>query len=207
MTNKKDRLPKEVADLLLQAVETELGGVEVYRTALKCAQNPDLRQEWTRYLEQTEEHVRVLQELCESLGIDPDEETPSRATVRCIGKSLVQAMLLSLGNDSPAAIELVAAECVTHAETKDHLNWSLLADVGKGVGKYAQAIAAACDQVEPQEDEHLYHTEGWARELWLAHLGLPAQLPPPEEEEDVRSELEAATVRSQRHTAMEKEGA
>ena len=203
MTAKQRQVSEEVIDLLLQAVETELGGIDIYRTALKCVQREDLRLEWTKYLTQTEEHVRVLQTLCESQGIDPDEDTPGRATVRCIGKSLVRAMLLSLGNDSPAAIELVAAECVTLAETKDHLNWSLLADVGNGPGAFAKAVAAACDQVEPQEDEHLYHAEGWTRELWLEHLGLPAQLPPPEEEEDVRSELEAATVRARRQTSME----
>ena len=34
------------ADLLYQALETELGGVEIYTTALTCVQNDDLREEW-----------------------------------------------------------------------------------------------------------------------------------------------------------------
>jgi hypothetical protein len=43
--------------LLYQLLETELGGVQVYRTALVCALDPDLRAEWGRYLAQTERHV------------------------------------------------------------------------------------------------------------------------------------------------------
>jgi hypothetical protein len=38
-------------------------------------------------------------------------------------------MALSAGN--PQAAQLVAAECVVEAETKDHLNWELLALVAE----------------------------------------------------------------------------
>jgi hypothetical protein len=34
----------------------------------------------------------------------------------------------------------------------------------------------ACNAVEEEEDEHLYHTMGWTRELWIDSLGLPAVL-------------------------------
>ena len=190
---------ENVIGLLLQALETEIGGVEVYRTALKCVQNEDLRKEWTHYLAQTEEHVRRLQDVCRELGIDPDAETPGRKTVRNVGKALVQTMLLALGDDEPNAVEIVAAECVTLAETKDHLNWSLLGEVAKHAGgRLEDALSEAYAEIEPEEDEHLYHTEGWTRELWLQALGLPAQLPPPEEEEDVGSEMEAAIVKARR---------
>ena len=50
-------------------------------------------------------------------------------------------------------------------------------------------MKTAYDEVEDEEDEHLYHTTGWARELHLEALGLHAQLPPPEEEEDVKTEM------------------
>lgn len=186
----------DVTNLLLQAVETELGGVEVYRTALKCAQDEELREEWLKYLAQTEEHVEKLQDACRSLGIDPDLETPGRKAVRCIGKALVQTMCGALGDDDPAAVELVAAECVTLAETKDHLNWSLLAEVVKTKGgELASALETTCTEIEAEEDEHLYHMQGWTRELWRKALGLPARLPPPEEEEDVHSQREAAVAK------------
>jgi rubrerythrin len=48
---------KMVKELLLQALEHEKGGVKVYETALKCVQNEDLKEEWEKYLEQTEKHV------------------------------------------------------------------------------------------------------------------------------------------------------
>jgi hypothetical protein len=56
-------------------------------------------------------------------------------------------------------------------------------------------LQAAYDEVEDEEDAHLYHTTGWARELWLDALDLVAQLPPPEEEEDVQTQAEAAEVK------------
>ena len=39
---KSQSLSEEVQDLLYQALETELGGVKVYETALECAVNPEL---------------------------------------------------------------------------------------------------------------------------------------------------------------------
>ena len=46
-----------------------------------------------------------------------------------------------------------------------------------------KALTEAYEEVEDEEDEHLYHTKGWCRELWLESLGLPAVLPPPEEKQ------------------------
>jgi hypothetical protein len=36
----------QLGDLLLQMMETELGGEQVYRTALTCAVNEELKEEW-----------------------------------------------------------------------------------------------------------------------------------------------------------------
>ena len=46
--------------------------------------------------------------------------------VRHIGESLVAAMEMALESGPPEAAEMVAAECVVLAETKDHLNWELI---------------------------------------------------------------------------------
>jgi hypothetical protein len=184
------------SDLVYQALETELGGVEIYTTALNCVRNDDLREEWEKYLEQTTHHVEIVRDLCTKLGLDPERETPSRQVVRHIGKSLVKAMQMALGAGDPKAAEIVAAECVMLAETKDHANWGLIGKLAEGSsGKDQRALQAAYDEVEDEEDEHLYHTSGWARELALKSLGLAAQLPPPEEEEDVKSEEEAVQAK------------
>jgi len=179
-------------DLVYQALETELGGVEVYTAALENVQNDDLREEWEEYLEQTRNHVEIAEALCEELGLDPARETPGRKIVRAIGKALVKAIQdAGRGGDAKAA-EIVAAECVTLAETKDHSNWALISKLAeKSSGERKDALREAADQVEDEEDEHLYHTSGWARELWLDALGLDAELPPPEEEDDVKTEEEA----------------
>ncbi len=183
-------------DLVYQALETEMGGIEIYMTALGCVQNEDLREEWEKYLEQTKEHVEVMRGVCTKLGLDPDRDTPGRQVVRHIGKSLVKAMQMALGAGEPEAAEIVAAECVLLAETKDHANWALIGELAEGgKGSVQKVLQAAYDQVEDEEDEHLYHTGGWARELWLDSLDLPAQLPPPEEEEDVHTQEEAAQVK------------
>lgn len=184
------------ANLVYQALETEMGGVEIYTHALECVQNEDLQEEWTKYLEQTKNHVQVVRDLCTNLGLDPDRDTPGRQVVRSIGEALVQAMQMAVDTGDPKAAEIVAAECVMLAESKDHANWQLIARLAEAAhGEEQQALQDAADEVEDEEDEHLYHGQGWARELWLDALELPAQLPPPEEEEDVQSEEEAVEVR------------
>ena len=186
-------------DLLYQALETEKGGVQIYSTALRCASNEDLREEWNEYLEQTKSHVQVVTDVLRGLGLDPETETPGRAVVRYIGTSLVKAMELALRSTDPQAAQLVAAECVVLAETKDHLNWELIGELAKNSETDAAALLqSAHDQVEDEEDEHLYHTAGWTRELWIQALGMPAVLPPPEETDDVRTAIQAARAKQSR---------
>jgi rubrerythrin len=107
----------QVNELLYQALETEVGGVQVYKTALRCAVNEDLKEEWQKYLEQTQNHERVMRELFEKMGLDLEADTPGRQVVRHIGESLVKAMEIALGNGHPEGAQIVAAECVVEAET------------------------------------------------------------------------------------------
>lgn len=195
----------QVDELVLQALETELGGVQVYETAVRCAVNPDLKREWSKYLDQTRNHVTIVESLCQARGLDPEQDSPGRQIVRSLGEALVQAMETAEGGDAEAA-ELVACECVTLAETKDHQNWQLLKEVAKELeGDEREEFEDACGEVEGEEDEHLYHTMGWARESWLRSLGLPAVLPPPEERAHVRSMVGAAAAKKGRK-ALAKRG-
>ena len=195
-----------INELLYQALETEQGGIKIYEMAIRCAVNEDLRNEWTEYLEQTREHERILRETLEALGLDADTETPGRQVVRHIGESLVMAMAMAQKSGGPPqAAELVACECVVNAETKDHLNWELIGEVAKHArAKEKDALKRAYEEVEEQEDQHLYHTKGWARELWIESLGLPAVLPPPEEEKDVKTEIGAARAKQSREDMLGK---
>ena len=190
---------EEVPELLYQALETELGGVQVYQTALRCAVNDDLKKEWEEYLEQTQNHVRIVENVFTRLELDPEVETPGRMIVRHIGESLVKAMEMALDGGKPEAAQIVAAECVVLAETKDHLNWELIGELAKKAkGEKGSALKDAHKEVEVEEDEHLYHTTGWTRELWIEALGMPAVLPPPEEEKDVKTAIGAARAKRAR---------
>jgi rubrerythrin len=197
----------QVKELLYQALETEQGGIQVYETALRCVQHDKLKEEWEKYLEETRHHEEVVRRLCEAFELDPDEETPGRAVVRHHGQSLVEAMEQALEAGPPEAAQIVAAECVVLAETKDHLNWELLGEVASRVkGAQRESLKAALEEVEEQEDEHLYHTTGWARELWIEALGMPAVLPPPEEEKEVKTAIGAARAKKARSQMLRKAG-
>ena len=189
----------QMEELLVQALETELGGVQVYTAAIECAVNEDLKEEWSRYLDQSKHHVEVIRVLIETLGFNPDQLTPGRRVVKHNGDSLVAAIKMAKQSAPRAAAELVACECVVLAETKDHANWELLsrlAEEAKGEAK--KALQAACDEVEDEEDEHVYHSKGWCRELWIQSLGMPAVLPPPEEQKDVKTAIGAARAEKAR---------
>jgi hypothetical protein len=108
-------------------------------------------------------------------------------------------MEMGLAEGDAAAAELVACECVVLAETKDHADWELLGECAQALdGEAASVLTAAVEQIEDEEDEHLYHTQGWCRELWLKSLGLKAVLPPPEEREDVKSSAGAERAKKER---------
>jgi hypothetical protein len=186
--------------LMYQLLETELGGKEVYTAAIGSALNDDLKEEWQKYLSETKEHIQIARKLLQDVGLDPEAEVPARLPVRTIGKALVAAIQAAKESGTDAEAEITAAECVVEAETKDHMNWTLLAALVEKMksGETKKLLKAAVDQVEKQEDHHYYHTRGWARELWMQSLGLPAVLPPPEEVKKVETAIGAARAEQQR---------
>lgn len=194
-----------VQELLYQALETELGGIQVYTVAMAAAVNEDLRDEWDEYLEQTRRHHEILLDAFDALGWDPDQETVGRYVVAQFGRALVKAMEAAQAAGDAAAAQIVAAECVVLAETKDHLNWELIGMVARSAkGELAQVLAEAHEKVEKEEDHHLYHTKGWTRELWIESLGLPAVLPPPEEIRQVETAIGASRAEQQREQMLKR---
>ncbi len=149
-------------------------------------------------MKQTETHEIILLDVFEKIGLDPDAYTPGRVVVQYVGASLVDAMEMSLSNENSSLAQLVACECVVLAETKDHLNWQLLNEYAKNAVEYKKILNNACDKVTHEEDEHLFHSKGWARELWMEFLGLPAVIPPPEEVKKVKSAMSAVRAEKER---------
>lgn len=194
---------QQVKELLYQMLETEMGGLQIYSTALECALNDDLKEEWEKYHQETQHHVEVVQELFSKLGLDPAVSTPGRQVVHHLGESLVKAMKMAKQSAPPEAAQLVACECVVLAETKDHMNWELLSKCAESArGEEKKALDAACEEVEDEEDEHIYHSKGWCRELWIQSLGMPAVLPPPEEEKHVKTAIGAARAEQEREKML-----
>src|SRR5688572_9224144 len=148
---------QNLKELILQSLEHERGGVKIYKAALTCAIRADLKTEWTRYLQQTESHVEALTEFCEAVGLDPFSTTPRTQVAKFTGLALVQAIEQARSTGDGAAAQIVAAECVVLAETKDHLDWELLSEVAKHLnGRGRDILTAAAERIEAQEDEHLY---------------------------------------------------
>lgn len=191
----------QVNELLLQSLEHERGGVKLYAAAVKCASNKDLKDEWEKYLTESRRHVQVLEEVCKSLALDTEKMSPGRKVVAALGQSLLSAVETAKREADPAAAQIIAAECVVLAETKDHLDWELIGQCAeKSTGARAKALRAAYEEVEDQEDEHLYHTKGWCRELWIESLGMKAVLPPPEERKKVKTAIGAERAKNARTT-------
>ncbi|MGB4925179.1 MAG: hypothetical protein WBP25_01615 [Giesbergeria sp.] len=193
----------QLEDLVLQMMETELGGEKIYRAAIATAINGDLKEEWQGYLKETLHHQDVVRGLCATLGLNVDRQSPTRTVVGHIGKSLVQAIEMAQRNALPAAAQIVAAECVVLAETKDHSNWELLGRVAEvATGDIGKALRAAHENVEQDEDHHLFHTKGWMRELAIQGLGMPAVLPPPEEVKQVETAIGASRAEQARSSML-----
>ncbi len=193
----------QLNELMYQALETEVGGQLVYESAIACAQNDDLKEEWNKYLDETRMHETILRETFGRIGLDPEQESPGREVLRFKANGLVASMTMALKGGGPIAAQLVAAECVVEAETKDHQNWELIGEAAKALdGEWAAALSEAYGKVEEEEDQHLYHTMGWSRELWIESLGMPAVLPPPEEEKKVKTAIGAARAKQSRQEML-----
>lgn len=202
MTSGKGRREMDkshLEELLYQAIETELGGEQLYVAAIENAVNEDLKEEWGKYLEETRTHQEILGRVFDAAGLDISQESPGRKVVRQKGEALVAAVQASRAADDPKIGELVAAESVVEAESKDHQNWELLGRMVEHLdGELKDVVAEAYEEVAEEEAHHLFHTMGWARELWLDYLGVPAALPPPEEEKKVSTQIGAGRAEHER---------
>ena len=172
---------QQLNELLYQAIETKRGGIKIYEMALRCALNKDLKDEWEEHLTQTLDHQQELLGVLNDLGLNPETRSPGRDVVAHIDDALVDAIKLAQKEGTGEAAQLVAGECVVLAETKDYQNLELIEHLAKhDQGRIVNVLKATFDSVEREEQDRLYHTKGFLRELWIDSFGLPAILPPPE---------------------------
>jgi rubrerythrin len=152
-----------LANLLSAFTAHERCGVHLYRTVAGMTQFPEWRDKYEEFLEQTEDHVRILSELISELGGDPMYVSPVARMTEFQATKLMEPALLA-GSVDNMTMELTMLEAVLLAEWKDQANWKLLRALADGLpdSASAQAIRRAVEQVETQEDEHVR----WAQQSW-----------------------------------------
>ena len=149
-----------VMDKLSEFLMVEQGGLELYRVAADRSTQPKLKSKYQEFERQTAHHREVLVKLITALGGDPDYVSPTARLAQYKASKLLGAALQVAGL-SEEEIEINDLENLLLAETKDHANWHLLSQLAEQASdEMKQAMQAAVDEVEEQEDEHLE----WARE-------------------------------------------
>lgn len=151
-----------LADLLSACLAHERCGVHLYRSIAGRTTDPSLRERYEEFGEQTEDHVRILEELVQGAGGDPQFVSPSARAAEKGAAGLLESTFLLGGSIDLATQELGMLEAVMLAEAKDHGNWELLALLGEQMAEcdVRDSFAVATATVLAQEEEHY----GWARE-------------------------------------------
>jgi hypothetical protein len=162
-----------MADLLSACLMHEQCGLHLYRTAISMTNNPMLKGKYQEFGAETEEHIRIYEELIAACGGRPGYVSPTARLTEALDSKLHEAAILLPDGADEAALELAILESVVLAETKCHSNWSLIqklaAELPEGAAR--TAFQSAVDQVEEQEDEHIR----WARETWETLIMTQAQ--------------------------------
>ena len=162
-----------MADLLSSFLMHEQCGLHLYRTAISMTNNPMLKNRYEEFGAETEEHIRIFEELIAACGGQPGYVSPTARMTEALDSKIHEAAILLPDGADEATIELAILEAVVLAETKCHSDWSLIQkltpELPEGVAR--NAFQSAVDQVEEQEDEHIR----WARETWEKLIMTQAQ--------------------------------
>jgi rubrerythrin len=153
-----------LADLMSACLMHEQCGLHLYRTAISMTANEALRTKYEEFGAETEEHIRVFEELIGGCGGQPGYVSPAARLTEALDSQIHQAVILLADGADPGTVELAILEAVVLAETKCHSDWSLIQKMTSKLpeGDARDAFQAAVDQVEAQEDEHIR----WARQTW-----------------------------------------
>jgi rubrerythrin len=148
-------------DKLSEFLMVEQGGFQLYKVLSERTQMEDLRAKYIEFGDETSRHREILATVIKKLGGDPGYVSPLARVAQIRAESMLNIHLVADGL-SPQEEEAVGLECVLLAETKDHADWEWLGQLVASLpaGAEKDAIVAAVEEVESQEDEHL----SWARE-------------------------------------------
>lgn len=152
-----------IADLLSGMLTHERCGRHLYRSVAGRTNNPVLKARYQEFGEETERHAQILEDLITALGGDPGYVSPTARTVEGMDTKALESTFLLSGSIDIMNQEMAMLDAVFLAESMDHANWELLGKLRDAMpeSEARSLVAAAVEQVEPEEDEHL----GWARDM------------------------------------------
>ena len=194
---------EQFAELLLQMLETEQGGVKVYETALRCVVNDDLKKEWEKYRSETTEHVQIVTKLVEHFEGDADADSPGASWCATSGSRSSRRWRWRSRRAGPGG-RPARGRRVRRARRDQGPPELGVARRGRtGLkGEDAKAVKDAFKRSRNRRTSTSITRTGWCRELWIESLGLPAVLPPPEEEKDVKTAIGAARAKKARREML-----
>jgi len=139
-------------------------GLHLYRTAINMTTDEELRAKYREFGAETEEHIRIFEELIVACGGQPGYVSPTARLTEALDTKMHEAALLLPDGADQQTLELAILETVVLAESKCHSNWTLIQKTTEQLpeGQSRTAFQNAVDQVEDQEDEHIR----WSRETW-----------------------------------------
>jgi rubrerythrin len=160
-----------LANLMSAFTAHERCGVHLYRTVAGLTQIPEWRKRYEEFGLQTEDHIRILEELTVELGGDPKYVSPQARMTEFVNTKMMEPILLNGSVDSLTQ-ELTCLEAVLLAEMKCHANWLLLGKLADQIpdSPAKQAMQQAVEQVESEEDEHVEWTRTAWKEMLMAQL-------------------------------------
>lgn len=146
-----------VADLLSAMVTHERCGTHLYRSVSGRTLNPMLKRRYEEFGDETAHHVEVLERLVGGCGGDPMYVSPTARAVQRMDTAALESTFMLAGSLDPMVQEMAMLDAVVLAEVIDHANWSNLARLAAATpeGPIRDAMTAAVEEVEPEEDEHL----------------------------------------------------
>lgn len=152
-----------LANLLSAFTQLERDAVHLYRVVATRTQNDEWRARYEAFGKESEDHVRIYEELITRLGGDPLFVSPMARMCEHKSNKMLDTLLLS-GSVDELTLELTGLEAVIAAEQQCHSNWELLSALAEKVSDptIKGALQDAVKQVMPQEDEHLT----WAKTTW-----------------------------------------
>lgn len=148
------------ANLLSGFVQLERDAVHLYRCVAGKTRFDDWRTKYEEFGRQSEDHVRVYEDLIAEVGGDPQYVSPNARMREFVDTKLMEALLLT-GSVDEETVELTCLETVLTAKRQCHANRQLLGKLSEAISdeKLKASLKRACDQVEPQTHEHVE----WAR--------------------------------------------